>query len=825
MFPSSDALVGALIATISVGLASILVFHPVVRDQVSPAQGVLAPTWALVISQSHAGSVFADGVKSILGSLIGVGCGLACYALTELMPIDDSARHVTATVLAIPFALLICLGDPVLGSPLGAWMKADAACLSLYIVASFSKLNGYRAGLSAIIAFSYGSACAMVVSGLVRLLWTSQGSTKRRLSDALYAFRASQTHWLEGLTGFMTSASGDHGPELDMRQEAAVRALGAFQAALGQAKNGDPFQVLQRPDLAKELSIVSVLMHSQLLAFRDTITPRSYREDTMRAAFNPIADQFNRTRMVAVLALRPTTSERVSDIARLSLNENASELYRALISNATLTATNRSSDLPQGDEVVRLHFVIVSLIRFSLLLDRFLDGLDQSLRVESVWRSLSVFYAEKARNLFTTSCWLRTGNRAHAFRSVLSQQIVAQMALLVARQTPNSFGPYVIWAQLPVVFCFLSTFGGSLIKGSRRVLGTLVGGAIGCVSAAAHAGSESSFWLEMLMFAFIGKVFSYHANVGYAGPVFAFTWFICMLGNVQENDQDVLLHAVFYRMVLTVAGVVLSYIFSVTLFPSFSGSEVRRSMSKAVATGSQLIVNGIRRVVEGEPFDDDPGSPGPCVTLDGFKGAGDVALRSMHKYIVSLPTMCVEAKAEIRFKKTICCCSSDDTFPSMTTLVRAEESLYRFIDAVLVLTATAAATRVSRHAHALFFTDQVVLALHHFVDKVELAGTRLSAAIHGEERYELDHCFAGDRIDDVDRNLMAVRRILGQSKKLAEAVKGGSPLIYVFHFALCEMADRWDDLVRALEGVPDTISAKPERFRRISSSHSSLNII
>ena len=816
MFPSSDALVSALIATIAVALASLLVFLPVVRENISSSQGVLATTWALVISQVHAGSVFADGVKSIIGALVGVGCGVACYALTELLPIDDASRHVTATVFAAPFALLICLGDPVLTSPLSFWMKPDVAHLSLYIVASFSKLNGYKSGLFAIAAFSFGSVCAILVSSSVRLL-SDLGSTQRRLHDAVYNFRVAQTHWLEGLTAFMTSSSGDHGNELDMRQDRAVAALSEFQSALSMAKISDPFQVLQTPQSAQELSVTAVLMHSQLLAFRDTITPQSYREDTKKATLNPILEIFDRTRMSVVLALRPTTPEHVGQAAHLNLKPEATELYNALINNASATAANRSGDLPQGDEVVRLHFVVVSLMRFTLLADKFLDSVESATVLRGPWKSLSVFYRDKTVNLFSKSSWRKTSHWEHAFRSVISQQIIAQIALFVARQSPTGFGPYIIWTQLPVVFCFLPSVGGSLIKGWRRVLGTLAGGVVGCISAVAHAGSESSFFLEMIIFSFIGKLFSFHPKIGYAGAVFAFTWFICMLGSVTINDEQLLLHAVFYRMVLTVCGVVSSYILASLLFPSFSASQMRTCMSKAVSIGSQLVVDGIRGVIKGEPPINEALSPVDC-----FKGAGDKALKSIQKYVVSLPTLCVESRAEVQLATFFGCSSSQR--PSTRTLIRAEESLYRFIDAVLVLTATAAATRISKYSHSLFFTDQVILALEHFADKAELAGTKMAATIQGEP-YNLDECYTGDRLDDVDRNIMAVRRILGQAKKLHEAVLGGSPLIYVFHFALCELADKWDDLVRILDGAPETISAKPERFRRISSSQSSLNII
>lgn len=824
MFPSSDALASAVIAMLSVALASILVFHPVVRASVSPSQGVLAPTWALVISQVHAGSVFADGVKSIMGALFGVACGIACYALSELFPLDEMSRHVAATVMTAPLAFLISMADPVLTSPLSAWMKHDVALLSMYIVASFSKSNGYKAGLAAIIAFSFGSVSALFVSSCVRIA-TDLGSTRRRVNDAVYKFRAAQTHWLEGLTAFMSSASGDHANELDLRQEAAAAALDEFQSSLTLAKASDPFQVLRSPDLARELSVTAVLMHSQLLAFRDTLHPESYRDDTMRATFNPIVEFFDRTRMTVVLALRPTTPERVARNAHFNLKQYANDLYRALIRNAALTASNRSSDLPQGDEVVRLHFVVVSMLRFTLLVDRFLDALEESLALQGWLNSVLVFYSDKARNMVSKESWKKTQKFSHAFRYVISQQIISQVALFVARQSPNGFGPVIIWSQLPVVFCFLSTFGGSLIKGSRRVIGTLVGGGIGCLSAITHAGSESSFFLEMVILAFIGKLLSFHPNVGYAGSVMAFSWFICMLGSLHIDDQTTLLTSVSYRMILTVAGVIASYVLSALLFPSFSSSQLKRAVSKALITSAQLAVDGIKGVMVGEPFDEDPGSPGPCATstVESFKGAGGKALKSIHKYVASLPTLCQESIAEVRFVSTMCCCSSDRK-PSTRVLIRSEETLYRFIDSVLVLAGTAAATRISRASHGMFFTDQVVLALSHFADKVELAGARLAAAIHGEP-YNLDDCYVGDRLDDVDRNLMAVRRILGQAKKLHEAVQGGSPLIYVFHFALCEMADRWDDLVRALDGGPETIGNKPERFRRVSSSHSSLNII
>ena len=818
MISDSSSIASALVATASVAIASVLVFHPSIRAVVAPSTAVLAPTWAIIIAEVHAGTVFYDGVRSIIGSLLGSSLGLAAYILSGLI-LDqvDEYRHIVATVITIPFAFLISLADPIVNSPLNFWLRTDSAFLSLYIVASFSRHNGHSACLNTVIAFSFGSLSAIVTAGIVRLA-TDFGSTKRNLRDCFFHFTAAQTHWLEGLTGFMTCCLGEHATELDLRQEKASASLSRFQHALSLARSGDPWSVLKFPETASEMTVTAVLMHSQLLAFRATIAQESYRSDTLKTTLFPVADLFNNLRMSVVLALRPNTPDRVKTRARLAIQKETGELFTSFIQHAANTATNRGSDLPQGAEVVRLHFAVVSLIRFSLLADKFLQLKDSAVTLHGPITSLKLFFIRNVKILISANSWKKyTRNIRHACRSVIAQQIGAQIALLIARLSPHDFGPYVFWAQLPIVFCFLPTFGGSLIKGSRRVLGTLAGGALACITAVANTGSPSSFWLEMIFITFLGKFLSFHPSIGYAGSVFAFTWYILMLPGIKETDESLLLTAAFYRMILTVGGVCATYIFGAVLFPSFSSMEMRNIMSKAVSACSSLAGEGIAAVVNGQPFAENPGNS----VFEGFKGAGDKALKSLHKYVNPLPQLCREASAEIGFFKSF----GSHKVPSPKTLIRCEDVLYRFLDSVCVFSATAAATRISEYSHTLFFTEHVTRALSQLSEKADLAGAKLASNLHALS-YSMDECYLGDCLDDVDGNLMAVRNMLGSSKKLPSAVKGGSPLLYVFHFALCEMVDRWDDLVRAIDGkADDTFAKKPERFRRISSSLSSLSIL
>jgi hypothetical protein len=830
-FPETNALISAVLSVFSVAIASILVFQPTIQTFVYPSSAVLAPTWALVLTNYHAGTVFADSVKSITGALLGAGFGVAAYALADVLPISGLDQHVIATVLAIPFAFTIAIGDPLVGSPLTPWFKADVAWLSLYIVTSFSKQDGYIAGRNAVISFSFGSVSAMLVVSSLRLM-SELGSTKRRLKNSLNNFCAAQTHWVEGLTAFMASSSGDHSTELEIRRAAATKTLAEFQTMMSLAKVSDPWSVLRNPELTSDISVTCVLMHSLLLAFRETICPESYCEDSLRTTLAPIYDTFGRLRMAVVLATRPTTPVKARRVAHAQLKDEALNLYRVMLKNAATTASNRPADLPLGQHTMRIQSAMFSLIFYSLLVDHFLTKIDIALELYGPLKSMAVFWQDKWVRLFQVSAWKKVNNVKYAYRAVIAQQLVAQTALFIARVDPEKFGPYVLWCMLPVIFTFLGTVGGSVLKGTRRIVGTIIAGAIGCVTALANAGDASAFFLEMLIVCFCGKLFSFHPKIGYAGPVGAFSWIIMILPSVSVTDTGVLLTAVFYRMVLTVGGVIASSLLSAILFPSFSATAMRRAMSRTVATCAKLVSDGMKAVIAGTPFHDDGLETFSAIAaVTSFRGAGDSALRSLQKDLIALPTLCEQARAEIGFINNLCCISERP--PGVRTLTDAETVLYRFIDSVLVLTAVAASARVSRKTHDAFFTEQVVHALQQFIDKVDLAGTKLASLLEGNEMVKLDDCYVSDKIDVVERNLMAVRRILGESRRLPDVIRGGSPLIYVCYFALSELAEFWDDFVRQLSGIPVAPPAAVEdgqirklnsRISRNDSSHSSLHI-
>jgi hypothetical protein len=317
------------------------------------------------------------------------------------------------------------------------------------------------------------------------------------------------------------------------------------------------------------------------------------------------------------------------------------------------------------------------------------------------------------------------------------------------------------------------------------------------------------------MFSFIANLFSYHPACGYAAIVGGITWIIITLPSIAVDNTVLMLQRVLYRLVLTVGGVIASLLVSGLMFPSFSSKDMRKSFSQSVTICTQLVVDGIHGVVNGLPFQEDGLNRLSAQTsVESFRGAGQVALRSLQKFISKLSMVCLESRAEIRFINS----------NTLGTLIKSEKNLYKLIDTVLVLVATAATTRTSRHAHELFFNETVVAAMKHFAITLELAGTKLSSILHGDDTHCLEDCYVSAELDAVERNLMAVRQMLGETRKLHEAVLGGSSLIYVFLFVLGEMAHNWDEFVRGLCDDGKLLSHDHDRCTRVSSSISHMNI-
>jgi hypothetical protein len=799
--PLRDYLLLAILTMVSVSISSMFAFVDVTRSFVGPAISTIACSFPIGFADLRTGFLLADVMKVITGCLIGIFFGSLLYYTSDFVTSQGSHRAVVSTLMSFPVVCLLTFADPVCKSPLSGIFRPDIAIIVTYVMSSFARDSPYHMGVKMLIVYSFASVVTLCVFFGSRL-FTTVGSTKSRLDAALSEFQSATTYWFEGLTAFMTSKSGYHENELSLRQEAASQALSELQKALHQANGDDPLSVLVDVQAGESFSITADVMHSQLLAFRGTIFHEGYSEESVKSLLSPIRDVLDKTRMTTVLALRPNTLIDIRSEALTTLSDEALLLYNEF-------AITASKQLPETHEEIRIAFAITSIARFAMLVDHFQTTVDASTKLHNHSQSLKLYFSRIFRNLVSREAWSKTTNYKHVIRAGLSQQIMAQLLIVLSWSYPSRVTPYLFWALIPVVGGLMSTVGGGLVIGFRNVLGCLLGALLGVLTECINAGNREAIYFEMLIIAFFAKFFSSYKSFNVAALTFASTWNVLSIPNIHIDELRVLLSLISYRLSLTALGVVACAILSVTLFPTFASTKLKKSIARTINTAAGLVAESIVGVVERIPlkqsksFDESRSvcsiSFSPQVTVGVFEGAGSKALKAIRKYTEQIPNSCEEASPEVFFFERFS--SSPMLARNMTRLIEAERLIKNLSEAACVLSSISAATRIHENCHSAVFTKTFVKSLERVVDMIGGSAARVAAAVMDASSAMVIQDFSrlNQYMQSVTEELIATRTSLEKSGMLAKADRGGWLLIYVFHFALVEFVATWDDIVDHLE--------------------------
>jgi len=800
--PLRDYLLLAILTMISVSISSMFAFIDVTRSFVGPSISTIACSFPIGFSDLRTGFLLADVMKVITGCLIGNFFGALLYYTSDFITPQGGHRAIISTLMSFPVVWGLTFADPACKSPLAAIFRPDVAIIVMYVMSSFAKDAPYSTGLKMLTVYTFASVVTLCVFFCSRLC-TKVGSTKSRLNTALDEFQSSTTHWFEGLTAFMTSKSGYHEDELNMRQKAATEALSELQKAVNQANGDDPLAVLADLQSGTNFSVTVDVMHSQLLAFRGTIFHEGYSEDSVKSLLGPIRGIFDRVRMTTVLALRPTTPSDIRSGALATISNEALQLYNEF-------AITASKQLPETHEEIRIAFAITSIVRFAMLVEHFQATCGMSTRLHSPTNSLKFYWIKMMRNLFSHEAWRKTTNYKHAIRAALSQQIMAQLLIVLGWSYPSRVTPYLFWALIPIVGGLMTNVGGGLVVGFRNVLGCLLGASLGVLTSCINAGNREAIYFEMLIVSFFSKFFSNYHSLHVAALTFASTWNVLAIPNMHIEELRVLLSLVSYRLSLTVIGVVSCALLSVTLFPSFASSTLKKSIARTVNTAASLVSESIIGVIERIPlkptksFDEEKSvcstSFSPQVTVGVFEGAGSKALKSIRKYTELIPGACEEADPEVFMFQRFS--SSPMLAANVSRLIQAEILIKNLADAACVLSSISAATRVHENCHSVVFTKNFVTSLERLVDMIQGSAARVAAAVMDPSSMMLipqDSSRLNQYVQSVTDELISTRTSLERSGMLGKADRGGWLLIYVFHFALVEFVAAWDDLVDHIE--------------------------
>jgi hypothetical protein len=801
-----DAVLIAALTTVSVSISSLVAYFDQSRAFLTPSIATIACSFPLGLAVLKPGVLLSDVLRAITGCVVGWLLGALLFVTSGFITSNVSNKAVVATLLSFPFVFGLVLADSACKSPLSAVLQPSVAIITLYVMSSFAKDLAYTAGLYMLMAYCVASLVTLLVFFSVRPV-VNRGSTRAAVDDCFEEYRATLTHWFEGLSAFMFSSVDQHDAELEARQTKATEALANFQAVIKTAvEGGDCLALFKDAESAQNLSVTAVVVHSQLLALRGTIFSESYSPASLRSLVGPVRDGLDRLKVSSILALRPSTPD---DIRRGALDRICNEallLYNDFARNVSVNSFGHDTETK---EEIRLVFAITSIVRFSMLSHHLLSCAETATQLLPPLKSLWLYIKGQARRMFSKNEWQKTTNYRYAFRSALAQQIMTQLLLLLAKSYPSRVTPYLFWALVPVVTNFLATVGAGLTVGSRNVLGCLAGAIMGVLTALTNSGNRQAIYLEMLIITFTAKFFSTYQEWNVAVLTFATTWNVLSIPNMHVEELRLLLSLISYRISLTVLGVLVSAVLSVILFPSFAETVLRKSTARSVTTASKLVAEGIAGVATRVPlkasqsFDEEKSvnsaSFSPSVTVSVFEGAGSKALQSIRKHTGLIKPSCDEAIPELALLEKVGGEVESRTCSSLSSLIASEPYTQRLCDAACVFSSIAAATRVQENCHAAVFTRGLIASLYRLCDILEGSAARIAASVMDPKADLKVDSRLSIYIHEVTRELLGTRDALQQAGMLGAADRGGWLQIYVFHFALVEFIAAWDELLIHLQ--------------------------
>ena len=750
-FPTLTDLLTAFVATVAAALAAIPIYNDNLNQYISIPGFVWAPVWAMSICSLNTRVVISDAVRSSIGAGCGAGCGLFVHWLASFITTDMYPQYAISTVLLIPFSLLFMSSHPDCKLPTSRVIRWDVALICMYLVGSFGRGKSPKLAWSTSIGFTYGSLCSVACVLIFRPVFLFM-QKKQGLQYALSSFRASHTHWFEGLSAYLVCPSSDHDSELKQREIEASQCLRNLLTAI-KFDSQNPFRLYQEPKLLLALNHAALNIHAQLLAIRGTITREGYVQENSLLLYSHVGEKLGELRIRIVVSLR--SAKPLSD-------ELSDEVFACLCEGYA----KADDGLEEDDEMNRMVFAIDAFVRLAKLVNAFHCVTEKPMYKYSVLTSIFAHWREIFNNLNTIEKYRNIHRKAYIFRASLGQQILAQS--LIGFQMGFShlnIVPYFGWSIVGFLICFLPTLGQAVIRGSRRFLGTLAGSTVAAISAV-----RSMTFAQMIIIVFAGKLASFHPYIQYGGIVFALAWmFECTPGTALSPDDE-LLEVVKYRTICMCVGVGFSFVCSCVLFPVFSTSGMLVTLTTTLKAVAQIA---------GESFD--------AVTNPQRKDSDD-SVRSqtlvrLHTTYSALASLCAESSAEMfvtarRIKKPF----------MIKNIIAAESAIYRLANCVYSLASTLSANRVSPEGYAVYFDTDTVGIFNELKKDIESKINLLVTMLMTPNQGNVRNC-----------DLLWDHRITALRNKLEKCNPADSVCLHVMIFELVECFSAYDAVLNAMD--------------------------
>ncbi|KAF4670636.1 Aluminum-activated malate transporter 1 [Perkinsus chesapeaki] len=569
-------------------------------------QWILGLVIAIISSQLTLPSAFEWTMKTVIASWYGAGYGCAIVAFVTAVNHNTYNPYIGVAV-SIPFAIFVCLAEQanVSHCKFSAIYRGDKALLLIMLVVVFGGDRPYWAALTACIAYTTGTTITLLGTFI---LWTLH-LLPRPGPDPMALLGHRMAQFFEEISS-VAPVGEIQQQELDQKWK------NLDKAAAGAAKTPDP-----------HLRAIIFSMVSSLSTLARSLKHAAFSEISLKELWEPVDHTLNIIRVEVVSRLRPSPDNR-------TLKLDLYDLARTLRRNATDTLATYTVQVETGamkpiseSELARFDFCTREIANYVQLVADFLFRINNppsSMHTSRAYIELKVkkwLEAPVFKPLNPPTPWLI--RLAYPIRSGIGACIAGWIILGIG-EALEPVKEYGLWMMLPCVFCFLPTPGASLVKGTRRVLGTICAGILAIICVSIHPYNKPAFFVELFVVSFLGKLLKCSPKVDYAGLVFAFTWVIVGLAAGTDghlDESEMVLRSV-YRAILTTCGVILATIISTLVFPEFAYGRLRRATARAIEKQGEMVANAVKQIQDSEPAD----SSGNGALDDKIIAAGDELL-------------------------------------------------------------------------------------------------------------------------------------------------------------------------------------------------------
>ncbi|KAF4673536.1 Aluminum-activated malate transporter 1 [Perkinsus chesapeaki] len=579
------------------GVAACACFYAVILPE-GPLTGitVVAPLWAGIVMFVDIPTTADWCLKTITGTIIGAAVGLAVASVVHAL--TEEYEQYVGVIVMIPFGTLLVVSDASTGCKLFSVYRYDVALITSYVIVAFGPGSYLQRAVVMSLTFLIGSAVPLALVLLLNVLWRVPRST----APPLPAFANRAASFFETLATLAMSG--------ESQAEWLDKARLDFEEVWRQASDtaaSDP-----------ELRTVIYRMGAELLAMRKTIRDGLYSEGILEFMWSSLLMDLTDLRIEVVSWLKTLTRPRSRDPReaegpnlKASARKLESRLVERSLDYSRLQVSGNAGIVPAND-VVRFQYAMSSVTRFAMLTQEFYE-IVRSKEEESQGtmrlKGVRKFITQTVRywREWYASPWFSNGpfrgklssRLAFPIRLGLSLTVMCLVIIAWGRSDPKMAG-HALWAVIAIMLCFLPTAGASLVKGVRRMVGTLLASGIAIACVAIHPHNIEAFFLELFIITFVGKLASFNSDIGYAGLVFSLTWTIVAITpesfNGDEPVQAVLVAAA-WRMALNSIGIVAATVLSWIVFPTFATTKMERLTAWELVSQAKLVTTALEHLV------------------------------------------------------------------------------------------------------------------------------------------------------------------------------------------------------------------------------------